>query len=64
MCSYKKLLNILEKENIDLDEFLRYLEIDDHAIKKIKSDEIVETIYLKMISDYLDVKLYEIIEFV
>lgn len=64
MCSYKKLLNILEKENIDLDELLRYLEIDDHVIKKIKSDEIVETIYLKMISAYLDVKLYEIIEFV
>lgn len=64
MCNYEKLFNILKTENINLDDFLKYLEVDPSAIDKIKNNGIVESIYLKRISDYLDVKLHEIIEFV
>lgn len=64
MIRYDKLWTILKKRNIDIDAFLKELRFDEKYIERIKNGEPITSVHLKKICSFLDVKLYEIIEFV
>lgn len=64
MIRYEKLWQLLKKKHIDVDEFLKYLRFDDYYIERIKNGDPITSSHLNRICCYLDVKLYEIIEFV
>lgn len=64
MIRYEKLWKILKNKHIDVDEFLKYLRFDEYYIDKIKRGEPVTSVHLNRICCFLDVKLYEVIEFV